>query len=213
MNWFYPITIFFLRGFFRVFYRLSIYGTQHPYQGKAILAPNHTSFLDPPLIGAAWPEDAHFLARASLFRHWAGKMILSNLNAHPVQGTAQDIESFRIISRLLSEGKKVVIFPEGERSDTGEFQPIKSGIAMLAVRAKCPIIPVYIHGTFEAWSKHSRWPKFGSPIACVFGKPIFPDSFETTDKKHLQEMITQQVLKKLEELRLWLEAGAHGDPP
>jgi 1-acyl-sn-glycerol-3-phosphate acyltransferase len=213
MKWFYSTTVFFLKGFFRIFYRLSIYGANHPYPGKAILAPNHASFLDPPLIGAAWPEDAHFLARATLFRHWAGKMILSNLNTHPVNGTAQDIESFRMICRLLDEGKKVVIFPEGERSPTGELQTIKSGIAMLAMRMQCPIIPVYIQGTFEAWPKHQRWPKFGAPITCVFGKPIFLDLSDSMDKKQKQELISQQVQQKLEELRLWLEAGAQGEPP
>lgn len=207
MKWFYRTTTFFLRGFFRLFYRSSIYGVQTPYQGKAILAPNHASFLDPPLIGAAWPEEVHFLARASLFRSRIWRMILTHLNAHPVQGTVQDLESFRLIRQLLEEDKKVVIFPEGERSTTGEMQTIKSGIAMLALRMQCPIIPVYIKGTFEAWPKHSRWPKFGSSIICIFGKPIFPQSSPNMTKKQMQELLTEQVQQQLEELRLWLESS------
>ena len=213
MSFFYRITAHLLRGYFHLFYHYSVYGTASPYQGKAILAPNHVSFLDPPLMGAAWPEEVHFLARASLFQYSVWGWLLSHLNAHPVQGTAQDIESFRLIGQLLKEGKKVVIFPEGERSSTGELQTIKSGIAMLAFRMQCPIIPVYISGTFEAWPRHSRLPKFGSSIDCVFGQPIFPNLSAEMNKKQMQEILTQQVQNKLEQLRLWLHAGANGQPP
>jgi 1-acyl-sn-glycerol-3-phosphate acyltransferase len=156
MKWFYWFTILILKGFFSLFYRLSVYGIDNPYHGKAIIAPNHASFFDPPLIGATWPEEVHFLARASLFRSWILRVIIKNLNAHPVHGTAQDIESFRLICQLLSEGNKVVIFPEGERTVTGSLMPIKSGTAMLALRMQCPIIPVYLKGTYEAWPRHKR---------------------------------------------------------
>jgi 1-acyl-sn-glycerol-3-phosphate acyltransferase len=213
MNLFYRVTTFFLRGYFRLFYRFSVYGTDYPYQGKAILASNHTSFLDPPLIGGTWPEEVHFLARASLFHNPVCSWLLSHLNAHPIHGTAQDIESFRLVCKLLQEGNKVVIFPEGERSATGQLQSIKSGIAMLALRMHCPIIPVYIRGTFEAWPRQSRWPKFGTTIVCVFGRPIFSHIPPEMNKKQMQEMITKQVQRKLEELRLWLEGGAKGDLP
>jgi 1-acyl-sn-glycerol-3-phosphate acyltransferase len=200
MKVFYRITSFGLQIFFHLFYRFSIYGIDSPYQGKAIFAPNHTSFLDPPLIGAAWPEEIHFLAKAPLFRNKFWGKILTHLNAHPVHGTVQDIESFRLICQLLKQGKKVVIFPEGERSSTGQLQPIKSGISMLALRMQCPIIPVYIGGTFEAWPKHSFLPKFGSSIICVFGKPIFPHFPEGMNKKQMQEQLTQQVQQELQAL-------------
>lgn len=205
MKWFYLLNLISLRIFFRLFYRFSVYGVNEPYQGKAILAPNHASFLDPPIIGAAWPEEVHFLARASLFRHWGWRQFLLHLNAHPVHGTVQDLESFRLICQLLSEGKKVVIFPEGERSYTGEVQVIKSGIAMLALRMECPIIPVYISGAFEAWPRHQRWPKFGSPITCVFGSPIFPPSHPEMSKKQLQGIMTEQVQKQWDDLHSWLK--------
>lgn len=208
MKWFYRSTVCCLRGFFRLFYRLSIYGIEDIYQGKAILAPNHASFLDPPLIGATWPEEVHFLARASLFRDGLCKGILSRLNAHPVQGNAQDIASFRLLCQLLSEEKKVVIFPEGERSASGKLQTIKSGIAMLALRMHCPIIPVYIQGTFEAWPKHRHWPILGSSLVCVFGQPIFPCFPPKGNKKQMQDLLIQQVQEEWKNLKLWLETQA-----
>lgn len=213
MNLFYRGVCLLLRGYFRLFYRLSLFGCHSDTHGKAILAPNHASFLDPPLIGAAWPEEIHYLARASLFQHRLWGTILKRLNAHPLHGNAQDIDSIRLICQLLNEGKQVVIFPEGERSHSGELQTIKSGIAMIALRTQSPIIPVYISGTYEAWPRHSRRPMFGTTIACVFGKPIHPNEIHEGQKKKMQELLTQKLQSKLEDLRLWLEQGAVGEPP
>lgn len=213
MSCLYRITNFILKRYFHLFYNFSFFGIDQTYKGKAILAPNHASFLDPPLIGAAWPEEIHFLARESLFRNMVWGWILSKLNAHPVKSNVQDIETFRLIRQLLEENKKVVIFPEGERSVTGQLQNIKSGIAMLSLRMQCPIIPIYISGSYETWPRHSRWPKFGTSIICVFGKPIFPnESYEGT-KREKQENMTLQVKVSLENLRLWLENGAKGEIP
>lgn len=106
-----------------------------------------------------------------------------------------------------------MIFPEGERSHSGELQTIKSGIAMIALRTQSPIIPVYISGTYEAWPRHSRRPMFGTTIACVFGKPIHPNEIHEGQKKKMQELLTQKLQSKLEDLRLWLEQGAVGEPP
>ena len=213
MNLFYRTTSLLLRGYFTLFYHYSVFGANEACPGKAIIAPNHASFLDPPLIGASWPEEIHYLARASLFRYRLWGWILKKLNAHPIQGNAQDIGSIRMICQLLNEGKKVVVFPEGERSATGELQAIKSGIAMLALRTNSPIIPVYISGAFEAWPRHSRLPKFGTAITCVFGKPIFSPQPEDKNKKRAQEELTQKIQTRLVALRQWVEAGAKGNPP
>lgn len=198
---------------FRLFYQCQIYGTKNPYPGAAIIAPNHASFLDPPLIGAFWPEETHFLAKASLFEKWYMNWLLVKLHSHPVSGSAQDVQSMRMICQLLKEGKKVVIFPEGIRSEDGQLQPVKSGISMLALRMECPIIPVYIHGTYEAWPKHSRWPRGGSKIACIFGNPIFAANNEGLSKKAAQEAMALEVQTAIEKLKEWFENGAQGEVP
>lgn len=198
---------------FRLFYRCRIYGTKNPYRGAAIIAPNHVSFLDPPLISAMWPEETHFLARATLFDTAFMGWLLPKLHSHPVTGSSQDIPSMRMICQLLKEGKKVVIFPEGNRSEDGQLQPIKLGMSMLALRMECPIIPVYIHGTYEAWPKHSKWPKVGSEIGCVFGRPISVSNYEGMSKKQAQEEMAKDVLQSIAKLKEWYEAGAQGEVP
>jgi len=213
MNIFFWFAISLFKTCFFVFYRYKVYGIQHPYRGGAIIAPNHASFLDPPLIAAAWSEETHYLARSTLFKRSWANFILRKLNAHPVNGSAQDLSSFKIICQLLNEDKKVVIFPEGVRSSDGQLQPIKTGVAMLALRTKRPIIPTYIHGTFEAWPRSNKWPHISGRVSCVFGKPIFVDSYSNLDKKQAQELLTQELSQSIKRLQIWFEQGAIGDPP
>lgn len=215
MDYFFYCAIWSFRAAYRLCYRWKIYGIEvESYPGAAIIAPNHLSFLDPPLIAASiWPEETHFLARATLFKKWYMKKILELLHSHPVTGTVQDIRTMRLVCDLLKANKKVVIFPEGIRSEDGQMQSVKSGMSMLAIRMKCPIIPVYIYGTYEAWPRHSRWPKTGSKIACVFGKPIYPETYANLDKKLAQEELTKQVQLAIEKLKEWYDAGATGEVP
>lgn len=201
MKPFFRFTTLLLWIFFHLFYRCKIYGTKNPIRGSAIIAPNHTSFFDPPIIGMAWPEETHFLARASLFKPFYMGWLLRSLNSHPVEGSSQDIQSFKILCRLLSEGKKVVIFPEGERSHDGELLTIKSGVAMLALRMKSPIIPTYIEGAYEAWPRDSRFPKLGSKITCIFGEPIPIEPYLGMPKKEAQEAISKRVQEEIIKLK------------
>jgi len=215
MDYFFYFSIWGFRTAYRLFYHWETYGlNDRSYPGAAIIAPNHASFLDPPLIAATfWPEETHFLARASLFNSWYMKWILEHLHSHPVTGSVHDIKTMRLVCELLKENKKVVIFPEGIRSEDGQLQSVKSGMSMLALRMNCPIIPVYIYGTYEAWPRHSKWPKGGSKIACVFGKPIYSESYAGLNKKQAQEELTKQVQLSIEKLKEWYQAGAKGDVP
>lgn len=211
---FYWFVTRFLKFCLWIFYRQKVYGIENFHPGKAIIASNHTSFLDPPIISAASPEEAHYLAREGLFRKAYFRWIIVRLNAHPVtdDGT-RNLHSFKMILSLLNENKKVVIFPEGIRSYNEELQPLKTGVAMMSLRAEAPIIPAYIHGAYEAWPRTSKFPKPGARIACVFGTPIHPESVSHLDKKHAQEVLTNKLAAAILALREWYLEGAKGSPP
>ncbi len=169
------------------------------YPEAAIIAANHASFLDPPLIAASWPEPIHFLARKTLFDVPLLRPIITGLNAHPLQA-ANDTGALKQALTLLESGKKILLFPEGTRSLDGTMAPFKQGISMLARKSQAAIIPAYIHGSYKAWPKNSKYPTlFGAKTACAFGKPIYLSEFDQTDAKALQQMITsrleQEVLK------------------
>lgn len=203
----------FTKLYIQLFYRHEVYGQEHVMPGRAIIAPNHASFIDPPLVAASWPEEVSFLARKSLFDSFLVGWAIKRLNAYPVTGTAQDLGSIKVICHLLNENKKVVIFPEGNRTPDGSLGPIKSGIGMLALRCHAPIMPVYIHGSFDVWDRTRKFPKLRGKTACVIGSPIDWQQFSHLDKKAAQEAIAIKVRESLEVLRSWYESGAKGSPP
>lgn len=213
MKFFYRIAHFWMKGFFHLFYRHQIFGEKHLPQGPCILAPNHASFLDPPLVGISCKEEVNFLARGSLFRNPFFKNIISQLNSYPVTGTGQDISSIKVILQLLKENKKVVIFPEGKRTSDGRLLPIKPGIGMLVSRSESPIVPVYIYGTFKIWPRKNIFPKLWGKTACVFGTPIRWEQFKDLPKKEAQEAVAGAITRSLIQLQAWYLAGAKGNPP
>lgn len=213
MKLFYAFGRAIFKGYFKIFHRHKVYGLEHFIRGKAIIAPNHTSFLDPPIISLSWPEEVAFLARKTLFDNFFLGYLISQLNAYPVTGTHQDLTSIKVICQLLKDNQKVVIFPEGVRSADGHMTEVKSGIGMLALRCQCPIIPAYIVGSFAIWNRHSLLPKIWGKTACVFGSPISIEQFNHLNKKSAQEAIATRVKESILSLKSWYEQGAHGFSP
>ncbi len=213
ISFLYRMVILFAWLIGKIFYRLKIYGLEHYYPRGAILASNHTSFLDPPVISVCWPEEVHFLARRSLFKNRFFGGLIRNLNTHPVSGEAGDIGVIKTILSLLEQGKKVVLFPEGTRSKNGELQPFKAGISMLVSRSKTALIPVYIDGAYESWNRHKKLPRLFGKVTCIFGSPITWESFSHLDKKEAQVKISEKLHADILGLKKWLEDGAEGVPP
>ena len=197
----------------KLFYRLKIYGLEHYYPRGAILAANHTSFLDPPIVSISWPEVVHFLARKSLFRSKIFGGLIRRVNTHPVSGEPGDIQVMKTVVSLLEQGHKVVLFPEGTRSENGELQPIKPGLGLLVSRSKSAVVPVYIHGAYEVWGRKRKFPRPFGKVSCVFGSPITWDSLAGYDKKEAQVILAEKLESAWKELRSWLEKGAIGIPP
>jgi len=201
------------RLYFTLFFRLKVYGREHFRPGAAIIAANHASNLDPPVVSISCPQEVHFLAKESLFRKPILGFLIRHLNSHPVSRDAADVQTFKLIISLLQQGQKVILFPEGKRTPDGELQPIERGLSFLAIKAHCSIQPVYLQGTFAAWPKGRRFPKFFGKITCVFGSPIRWDEFEGLDKKVAEKKINDRMSDSLRALKDWLESGAQGFPP
>jgi 1-acyl-sn-glycerol-3-phosphate acyltransferase len=213
MSFLYRITLFFAWLFYKVCYRTRVYGEERFPEGGAILASNHVSFLDPPLIAISSPVEVHFLARESLFKNPLFGGFIRALNAHPVSGDVGDVSIFKLITQLLTQGKKVILFPEGARSFDNQLGEIKPGIALLVSRSNSAVVPTYLHGTFEAWSRARSSPKFWGKTACVFGTPIYWKDFAHLDKKEAQKALADRLSQSILALRTWYESGAKGTPP
>ena len=212
MSLLYFVVISLARFVFRVFYRMKVYGKLDRLKGGAILAPNHVSFFDPPIVAAASVGSVHFLARETLFRSFFGRLIRA-LNAHPLKGQAGDIGAIKMVCSLLKQGKRVIVFPEGARNKENRLTQFKSGIGMLVSRSETAVVPVYIHGTFDIWPRGQKYPRLFGKTAVVFGSPILWKDYASEDKKRAREMITNRLAESIEKLRLWYESGCLGSPP
>lgn len=211
-RWLYWFVITVTQMFFKTFYRYKVYGLEHYIEGGALVAANHVSFFDPPVIAASCPDEIHFLARHTLFKSLFGKFIAA-LNAHPVQRDSSNVRAIKDISQLVQQGNKVLIFPEGTRSQDNKLQLIKPGIGLLLSRSESAILPAYIHGTYEAWDRSRKFPKLWGKIAVVFGSPILWEDYADMEQREAHLLVSQRLTHSLEELRKWYEEGAEGIPP
>jgi len=192
-----------------VFYRFKIYRCKNFPKGGALIACNHASFADPVIMGAVFKEEIGFLARKSLFRFPIFGAFIRKTNAIPISRGGVGAAAFRSIQAEVAKGRKVLIFPEGTRSKDGELQKVQKGIGVLALLTKSPIIPVYIHGTYEAWGRHMIFPKPWGRISCVIGEALLYDKSLYEDR----ELLSLEVGRRLKLLKEWLENGAKGDIP
>ncbi len=202
---FYRFSHFLVRNLFRLF-PVRWHGAENvPLEGGCLLASNHQSFLDPPLVGICLRRQVHFMARSSLFRGLFGRLITA-LNAFPVDRDRADPNTFREAIRRLKDGAALLIFPEGTRSPDGSLKPLLPGVGMLALRAGVPVVPVYIHGAFRAWPRGRKMFRFFRPIYVFFGKPF--DPAEAAGKGSSRERY-ENVARTIESRLREMEAEAH----
>lgn len=180
-----------------------------PKTGPVLLLANHCSFLDPPLVGAAVTRQVSQMARKTLFDNKILKELITSLDAFPVESKGFSREGLMTMIGKIEQGKVVSMFPEGERSHDGEMQEFKPGLLLLLKKAKCPIVPVGIVGTFETWSRHQKFPSlctiFTPPdkrcLAVSIGKPIMPEVYSKWSREEILQKLFDLVKIEEEEAR------------
>ena len=200
MNFVYYISWSLFRLMYAVYFRWEIYNAERvPLQGGVIIAPNHASFLDPPMVGSALHRSINYLGRASLFRYPGIGWLLRQWNSVPVDrngGGAAGLKA--ILERLLADGA-IILFPEGTRTKDGKLQPARSGIGLIVIKSEAPVVPVRVFGTYECYNR--KW-KFHMPIrlAVKYGQPMKFEALraeaKTCTKQRLKE-IYQQVADEI----------------
>jgi 1-acyl-sn-glycerol-3-phosphate acyltransferase len=172
MNLSYRIAWHLFRAVYATYFRRRVFGAENvPLQGGVILAANHGSFLDPPLIGSGVRRGINFLARESLFHFPGMGALLRSWGVVPVDrdgGGAKGLKN--ILDRLLAGGG-IVLFPEGTRTRDGKLQPARSGIGLTVIKSKAPVVPVRVFGTFEAYGRHVKFPR-PHRVMVKYGKPL-----------------------------------------
>ena len=187
-------------------------GRNMPARGPALLVANHQSFLDPPIVGVTVGRTIHYLARKTLFRNPLFGRYIQSVNGVPVDQEGMAKDGLKAIIDLLRAGEAVVIFPEGERTRTGEMQPLKAGMHLLFKRAPVPIVPVGIAGAFDAFPRTQVLPVLSpifmpatrATIAAVVGKPLEPKYLSQLSREAFVQTVfdaIQTVQREAEQLR------------
>ena len=198
----YRVTHTVLLSLARAFFSFRLVGEEKIVEDEGVLiACNHESYLDPPLIIFAFKKPIHFLARKSLFRGPAA-WLYPRLNAHPIDQDAPDRSGLKTIIRLLKGGERVLIFPEGARTETGELQEPAPGTGLIVAKSKVRVQPVRIFGARDCLPRGSSKVR-RMPMTVVVGDimEFSAERLNSKDRDTYQE-ISNEIMAQVSELKL-----------
>lgn len=201
MRWVYWLGWMAFGAAFRTIFGLKLVGEENLVtEGPVLVASNHQSFLDPPLIGNLYKDEMVFLARKTLFIGFF-KWLYPQWNAIPVDQDRPDMGSLKTIIRKLKEGHRVLVFPEGARTLDGHLGDAAPGIGLIAAKSGAVIQPVRISGARDALPRGSARIRFAR-ITVSIGKPIYltADEQKAADGKESYDRIAKRIMAAIGEL-------------
>lgn len=160
---FYNVAKFIVNVAFRIVFRIKVTGRENiPAEGRLSLCANHHNNLDPLFISIVFPRQISWMGKKELFQNKALAFILNHVGVFPVDRDGSDISAIKKALKVLKSGGVLGIFPEGTRVKSFDLNNAKPGIALLTVKSKSTVLPVYIDSTYKLFSKVHI--KFGKPI-------------------------------------------------
>jgi len=202
INFLYKFAQVLIRSICRINGGLIVEGRENiPPEGGVIIAANHISYVDPPLLGAVLPRRATFMARKGLFEMPVLRWVMKQ-TAIPVDRQKTRPSTIKEAVTRLKKGGVVVLFPEGRRSETGELLEGKRGIGMLVGLSGVPVVPALIKGTDRMLPVDAKWLK-RARVMIVFDRPIYYTSIHEKDRPaHLHyEDISGKIMAAIGELQ------------
>ncbi len=157
---------------FKLFFRCKVYGRENiPKKGGFIIASNHVSFIDPPLIGVAAGRALWYMARHDLFKNPIFGWVFRQWHCFPVKRDSADLSALKTALQVLKKKEGLLLFPEGTRQANGSLSKPQPGVGFIAAKSNCPIIPAFVSGTEKALPRGAKKIKF-TLISVTFGKQI-----------------------------------------
>ncbi len=200
---------FFCLGLFNLYCPLKVTGREHLPSPPYIVCSNHCSHMDSPALMYAadggFSQFGMVAAKDYFFDHKKRSSLLPQLmNLIPAERRAnrETIVRLMVACREFSRhgNRNIIIYPEGTRSQTGKLAPLKKGPAMIAHEIDMAIVPAYIDGTYRSYPKGGKILK-PARVYVHFGEPILPASFDDVDTKLVYTAITQELTRRIEQLR------------
>lgn len=190
----------FFRAVFACYFRWRVFNPERvPLEGPVILASNHASYIDPPLVGAGVRRQINFLARETIFHVPVLAAILRSWEVVPVDRDGGTGRGLKMILSRLEKGGAIILFPEGTRSRNGELNPARSGIGLAVIKSTAPVVPSRVFGTHQALGPHMVLPR-PRRVSVKYGRPLFFEALRaeaaTCSKQRVKE-IYQQVADEI----------------
>ena len=198
----------FFRTAYKVYCRAEWFNAERvPPAGPVILASNHASIIDPPLVGTGLKRGISYLARESLFRFPVLGWLFRNWDAVPVDREGGGAKGLKAILDRLLAGGGIILFPEGTRTLDGKLQPARSGIGLTVIKSNAPVVPVRVFGTFKAYGKAVKFPK-PYKITAKYGKPMNFEALRAEAKscskarlKQIYQEVADQIMAEIAKLQ------------
>ena len=164
---------------YQMFFRGDVAGLENlPERGGYIVAANHASHLDPPIVGLFLPRQVSFFARKTLWKPGLASWWLTAVGTIPVdRDGGMSLDAIKRVLHALADDRVVIVFPEGTRSPNGELQKPRPGVGLIACKARVPVVPARVFGSFEAFGKEGRL-RLGSPVSVAYGRPLSPQDYD-----------------------------------
>jgi len=193
-----------VRVAFDVFFRGEVVGLENiPERGGFLIAANHASHLDPPLIGSQLPRQIAYFARKTLWKGGIASWWLDTVGTIPVdRDGGQDVSAIKRTLKALHQERGLILFPEGTRTHDGNLQRAKPGVGFMACRTQVPVVPTRIFGSFEAFGRGAKFPRLGTPVTIVFGRPIPPAVYDEPGAgRERYQIASERIMSAIAQLR------------
>jgi 1-acyl-sn-glycerol-3-phosphate acyltransferase len=187
-----------------------------PRTGPVIIAANHSSNLDVPVLGSS------LMPRIGRRFQWLGKKelfdwpivgwVARNGGVHAIDRSAADVDAFRLAARILEEGHVLFVFPEGTRSRDGALGEGRDGVAVLALRTGAPIVPVGVTGSYERWPRGQKLPHPGGRVTARVGSPfrLADELPPDLDRRAAKTAATDLIMRRIAALLPERQRGRYG---
>ena len=160
-----------------------------------LVAANHASYLDIPLLGCGMFRRAWYMGRSDLFLPGL-KAVLKWLGWIPLKLGRVDRKAFDQAIALIKAGKVVVIFPEGGRTLDGRLRHAKPGLGMIVAQTGCPVVPAYLNGTYDVLPAGARRPRLHR-VSVSFGAPLRFSSERNPESKQFYQEVSRVVMERI----------------
>ena len=178
-----------------------------PDKGPYLLCSNHQSYIDPLVLAGALPyrlfRDTYALGTSDIFGKGFMRRLARWIRVVVLDPDANLVPAMRAGAYGLKQGHILILYPEGERTNTGSPTVFRKGAAILSIHTQAPIVPVAIEGFYKAWPRHEKFPRF-TDLQMVFGKPIQPPPLQEASEaayEHLTNELKLRVVAMWEALR------------